>query len=146
MESEPHSVRSLAFLLLAGGARIERKLDQELSRIKGISFSEYQILSALEASHESTAPRVSLAQDVGLTPSGVTRALKPLEKIGLVTTMKDARDARRSLAKLTKAGTVLLEDATSAVNSVLATLAPLADLKRAERVQLAGLLEALSHA
>ncbi len=146
MEHESNSVRSLAFLLLASSARVERRLDQELSNIKGVSFSEYQLLAALEASHESTATRVSLAQDVGLTPSGVTRALKPLEKIGLVKTTKDARDARRSLAKLTKAGAVLVEDATAAVNSVLEGLGPLASLKKADRAQLEGWLEPLSRA
>ncbi len=145
MGNDSHSVQSLAFSLLAGSARIERKLDRELSNIQGISFSEYQILVALQSSHESTATRVGLADAVGLTPSGVTRALKPLEKIGLVNTLKDARDARRSLAKLTKAGERLVNDATVSVNSVLAGVDQLAGLTKSQRVQFSALLEPLSH-
>jgi len=40
---------------------------------------------------------VDLAAAVGLTPSAVTRALRPLEKLGCVATQKSERDARRSL-------------------------------------------------
>lgn len=144
MDTELPTIRSLTFLLLAGAARIERSLDLELSRIKGISFSEYQLLAALQASHGSSATRVALAGAIGLTPSGVTRALKPLEKIGLVTTIKDARDARRSLAELTPAGAELVEDSSAAVDSVLMGLAPFADLGVAERASLAKILGGLA--
>ena len=59
--------------------------------------------------------RVDLAESVGLTASAVTRALRPLEKNGVVATEKHDRDARCSLAKLTPAGAELLRDAESVV-------------------------------
>jgi len=61
---------------------------------------------------------VDLAAAVGLTPSAVTRALRPLEELGCVDTQKSERDARRSLASLTAAGAELLDDAQGAVNDL----------------------------
>lgn len=96
-----------------------RRLDGNLGMTKGITYSEYQLLSALEAETAAPATRVLLAQRVGLTPSGVTRALKPLEKLGYVETVRDERDARRSIAKLTKAGEELVSDARDVVSDAL---------------------------
>jgi len=98
---------------------IVRRLDGNLSMIKGISYSEFQLLSAMEAETKAATTRVLLAQRVGLTPSGVTRALKPLEKLGYVETVKDARDARRSIARLTDAGIELVSDARGVVSDAL---------------------------
>ena len=107
--------RSTVFSLIAAAERVERRLDGQLSNIKGISFSEYRLLDALAAVEGGTT-RVSLAAVVGLTPSGVTRALKPLEKLGFVETVRDERDARRSLARLTSQGIELHGDADGVVN------------------------------
>jgi len=102
-------------VLLDVAARIERRLDNALSMARGISFSEYRILKALSAAGNRGAMRVDLAESVGLTASAVTRALRPLEKIGVVATEKHERDARCSLAKLTPAGVELLSDAEQVV-------------------------------
>ncbi|MEM9591867.1 MAG: MarR family transcriptional regulator [Pseudomonadota bacterium] len=98
-------------VLLDVAARIERRLDTALSMARGISFSEYRILKALADAGEHGVMRVDLAEAVGLTASAVTRALRPLEKIGVVATQKHERDARCSLARLTPAGLELLSDA-----------------------------------
>lgn len=135
---------NLILLLLAASAKVQRSLDGSLSAIKGITFSEYQLLTALANQHNSTATRVGLANAVGHTPSGVTRALKPLEKIGYVTTSKDARDARRSLATLTSQGVELLSDATGVVHDVIADLAGLARLSPLERDRFANSLSQLT--
>lgn len=102
-------------VLLDVAARIERRLDNALSMARGISFSEYRLLKAIAGSGERGMMRVDLAESVGLTASAVTRALRPLEKIGVVATEKHERDARCSLAKLTPAGAELLRDAESVV-------------------------------
>jgi len=101
------------FLLLRAASRVQRKLDNALSCTKGISFSEYQLLRQLSLMHDQSATRVDLAHAVNLTPSAVTRALKPLEKLGIVITEKSDRDARRSMASLTDAGRELIQDANS---------------------------------
>lgn len=112
----------LVFALLDAAARVERRLDRALSNTRGISFREYHLLLALSRLYDGAATRVDLAAAVGLTPSAVTRALKPLEKLGYVVTRKSDRDARRSLAVLTDSGRTLLADAGQAVNEVIAQL------------------------
>ena len=109
-------------LLLDSARLLERRLSTALSNIRGISFSEYRIVSNLATGFAGRATRVDLANAVGLTPSAITRALVPLEKLGYLTTEKSARDARRSLAVLTAAGTELASDAQSVVDDVLSGL------------------------
>lgn len=111
--------------LLAAASRLTRHLDTSLSNIKGISLSEYQMLAALRNQPGSASTRVDLARMVGLTPSGVTRALKPMEKMGVVETIKDGRDARKSLARLTAAGVELVVDADGVVDDTLAGITAL---------------------
>jgi len=113
----------LVFTLLRVAARIERRLDRALSATKGVSFTEYHLLMELQDKHKGSATRVALASAVGLTPSAITRALKPLEKIGFVLTEKSEHDARRSIASLTPAGSELLEDATRIVLDEIEALA-----------------------
>ena len=111
--------KSLAFDLLNAAGYLERRLDRALSTIRGVSFTEYRMLRVLAARPDARAMRVELAEAVGLTPSAVTRALKPMEKLGLIETLKSERDARRSLACLTSGGQELLSDAEGIVRDVL---------------------------
>ena len=114
--------------LLAAAARLSRQLDTQLSNVKGISLSEYQLLARLRDQAGGRTTRVDLARSVGLTPSGATRALKPLEKLGFVETLKDDRDARKSLASLTSAGVELVSDAEGVVDDTLAGISELDEL------------------
>jgi DNA-binding MarR family transcriptional regulator len=143
MEIERSSDHELVFSLLAAASGIERRLDSSLGAIKGITFREYQLLRALQQAHDSTATRVGLARLVDLTPSGVTRALKPLEKLGYVSTSKDGRDARRSLATLSDAGRELVADASGVVADVIDGL-PLSTLTPQPIGELLSVLQRLS--
>jgi DNA-binding MarR family transcriptional regulator len=67
--------------------------------------------------------RVDLAECLGLTASAVTRALIPLEKIGLVGRESDPRDARVGFAIITPTGSELVVNAETVVNHVSSTLA-----------------------
>lgn len=127
-------------LLLDVASRIERRLDNALSHARGISFGEYRILKALAGAADRGMMRVDLAEAVGLTASAVTRALRPLEKIGVVTTEKHERDARCSLARLTPAGQELLSDAEAVVAENLEWL----PMKGLSVERLVGLQAALS--
>jgi len=102
--------QKFVFALLAAAGRIERRLDRKISMTSGISFTEYRLLKALQLEHQGKATRVDLASTVDLTPSAITRALKPLEKTGYVTTEKSERDARQSLASLTDTASSVLEN------------------------------------
>lgn len=70
---------------------LDRRLDRALSNARGISFSEYRLLRTLSKSGAVWFPRVDLAYAVGLTASAITRALKPLEKLGYVTAERGER-------------------------------------------------------
>ncbi len=78
-----------------------RKFDSGLG---GISFNEFIILFYLDKAPEGKLRRVDLAQKVGLTPSGVTRLLLPMEKIGLIKKEVNPRDARVSYVSIAQGG------------------------------------------
>ena len=117
--SEQSSGQTLALAFAAASNRLERRLDRSLGAIRGISLAEYRLLKALGDSPGSQASRVDLAEIVGLTPSGVTRALRPMEKLSIVSTVKSKRDARLAIAALTPAGRELLDDASSVVDDTM---------------------------
>lgn len=119
MNTVPSSQQNLALAFAAAWNRIERRLDHSLGAIRGISLAEYRLLRALADAPNARASRVDLAQSVGLTPSGVTRALRPMEKLGVVSTLKSKRDARLALAALTPAGRELIDDASGVVDDTM---------------------------
>ena len=122
MDIQASSEQSLALAFAGAWGRLERRLDHSLGAIRGISLAEYRLLRALGDAPGSRASRVDLADAVGLTPSGVTRALRPMEKLGIVSTVKSKRDARLAIAALTPAGHELLEDASGVVDDTMKTL------------------------
>ncbi|MCT3899448.1 MarR family winged helix-turn-helix transcriptional regulator [Elizabethkingia anophelis] len=88
---------------------IARKFDS-LS-VYGLGFNDFVILYILNSSVESKMRRIDLADKIGLTASGVTRLLNPLEKTGLVTRETNERDARVSYVVITSTGKKILEEA-----------------------------------
>ncbi len=144
MNTSQSSDRVIVFALLGVGATLERRLDRSLSNIKGISFSEFQLLDALARSQGATSTRVDLAAAIAMTPSGVTRALKPLERLGFVETIRDGRDARRSLATLTDEGHELVADANGVVDDVVSSYDALVKLDNQSRANLLDILRSLA--
>jgi DNA-binding MarR family transcriptional regulator len=99
-------------------AALSRRLDSALGAHHGISFADYQLLLQLQRAEGGRLRRVDLAEKLGLTASGVTRSLLPLEKIGLVDRQSDPRDARVGYAIVTAAGAELVTNATTVVDNV----------------------------
>lgn len=91
--------------------KLIKKVDSQLS-VHGISFSEYMILYYLDSAPTKTMRRIDLAELVGMSASGVTRMLAPMEKIKLVEKEANPRDARVSLVKLSDAGKTIYDDAS----------------------------------
>ncbi len=54
--------------------------------------------------------RIDLANAIGVTASGITRLLLPMEKIGLVKREAHAGDARVSYVTITKSGKTKLQE------------------------------------
>jgi DNA-binding MarR family transcriptional regulator len=99
-------------------ATLTRRLDNALSNVHGLSFGDFMILYHLERAPGSRLRRIDLAERLGVTASGVTRSLLPLEKLGLVTRQPDPRDARVGYALLTEAGQQLLQYALVSVQPI----------------------------
>ncbi|MDB5909880.1 MAG: MarR family transcriptional regulator [Massilia sp.] len=95
-----------------------RRFDSALGNHHGISFGDFQVLDHLSRAPGGRLRRVDLAERLGLTASGVTRTLLPLEKIGLVTRQPDPRDARVGYAAVTPTGQELMANATEIVDLV----------------------------
>jgi DNA-binding MarR family transcriptional regulator len=92
-------------------AKFQKALTASLSA-HGLSVTEYLVLRRLDEAPEKKLRRIDLAQAVGLTPSGVTRLLNPMEKIGLVSKEAGARDARVSLVGIAPAGETIYRESS----------------------------------
>jgi DNA-binding MarR family transcriptional regulator len=95
--------------------RLQKRQDQWLAA-HGISFKEFQVMCALSEASTHSLKRIDLAEKVGLSASGVTRMLLPMEKIGLISKEEGARDARVSLVRLSEVGERILADAEKSFN------------------------------
>jgi len=91
--------------------KLLKKVEGQLN-FHGISFSEYMILRYLNESPNKTMRRIELAECVGMSASGVTRLLAPMEKVKLVEKEANPRDARVSLVKLSKPGERVYKEAS----------------------------------
>ncbi|MFA6271596.1 MAG: MarR family winged helix-turn-helix transcriptional regulator [Patescibacteria group bacterium] len=72
--------------------------------LDGIGFNEFVILFHLNRAAGKKMRRIDLAEKMGLTASGVTRILAPMEKIGLVKREASTGDARVSFVAITASG------------------------------------------
>lgn len=119
---------------------LNKRISNALS-MHGISFTEFQVMLNLSIAEKQTMRRIELAESVGLTASGVTRLLAPMEKIKLIEKEKNARDARVSLVKLSKAGQKILKD--SLITFEQASNSFMQNLKENETQQLLKLIHKL---
>lgn len=90
-------------------AKLARKAGNRLS-VHGISLTEYLVMDYLCQCPQEVS-RIELAEYLGMSASGVTRLLLPMEKNGVVEKVQNPRDARQSLVRLSKAGKSLYKDA-----------------------------------
>ncbi len=89
-------------------AVLTRRFDGKLGML---GLTEFLILLQLSKTQDKKMRRIDLAESVGLTASGITRLLAPMEKIGLVKREAHAADARVSFVAIAKGGAAALENA-----------------------------------
>jgi DNA-binding MarR family transcriptional regulator len=99
-------------------SQVVRELDHDLGAFHGLSLSDLALLLELRSAPEQRLRRVDLANQLGITPSGVARQLAPLERIGLVGRESNARDARLALVVLTDAGRRLADNALPSAEEI----------------------------
>ena len=98
--------------------QVESRLDSGL--VYGVSFNEFVIMRALVTADAEGMRRSDLAATVGLSVSGLTRALQPLEKLGYVERRDALVDARERRVALSKTAMALYSDIEANVLSRLA--------------------------
>lgn len=116
-------------------SQLLKKIDPRLSA-HGINFTELVVMHRLDTAPNKTMRRIDLAESIGLSASGVTRLLAPMEKNRLVQKEANPRDARVSLVKLSKTGERVLKEAFVSFEDSANTL-----FKTLDSRQLAKLLE-----
>lgn len=89
----------------------ERQLDTRLAADAGLGLTDFNLLSALATAPDYTLQMGHVAHELGLTPSGATRAVARLVALGYVTRLADHRDRRASHARLTDSGRTKLREA-----------------------------------
>lgn len=89
---------------LQAHARLVRELDAELQREHSLSISSYDVLVQLAGSPERRLRMSELADQVLLTPSGLTRLVDRLCRDGLVARDRCDSDARGAFAVITDRG------------------------------------------
>ena len=87
---------------------LSRKMDAKLG---GLGFSDFLILYTLSVAPDKRMRRIDLAESIGLTASGITRLLLPMEKVGLVRREAHEGDARVSYVSIAPGGWTKLTEA-----------------------------------
>lgn len=101
--------------LIRAHALVEDRFAGELAAVHGLALKEALLLMHLSNAPLARLSRIDLAKRLSVSPSTVTRMAWPLEKLGLLDRMADARDARLAYVVLTETGKALLADAVTTI-------------------------------
>jgi DNA-binding MarR family transcriptional regulator len=116
-------------------AKFQTELNRRLdSRLGGIGFNELIILYHLSQADDHKMRRVDLAEKIGLTASGVTRLLLPMEKIGLIKREANEQDARVSYVVLAPGGKTKLTEGLERAEIFCEELIPASKTKKVEEM------------
>lgn len=117
-------------------AQIYTKISNEFDKhlLGGLGFNDLIILYHLSQSPDEKMRRIDLADKVGLTPSGITRMLLPMEKLGMIKRETDDRDGRVSYVKLASGGKRLLTETLEEAEYVSEELLPSTKISKANEI------------
>ena len=94
----------------------------------GLGFNEFLILFHLNQSSDKKMRRIDLAEKIGMTASGITRMLLPMEKIGLIKSDSTAKDARVKFVLISKSGQEKIKETLERLNDLIEEmLSPIKD-------------------
>jgi DNA-binding MarR family transcriptional regulator len=97
--------------LLGAHSTLTRELSAALVESHGLTINDYGCLLLLSRAGEQGMRRIDLANDLQLSPSGITRLLDRLEEQGYVGKGECKEDARVSYAILTDTGSEKIKEA-----------------------------------
>ncbi len=121
----------LILSLTKAQAMLNRKFDGQLS-VHGLGFNDFVILNYLMQAPDNKMRRIDLADKAGLTASGITRMLLPLEKTGLIGRESNEHDARISYVVLTTAGRRHFKEALKTAEYLTAEVLPDSKTKKTD--------------
>ena len=98
--------------------------------LDGLGFNEFVILYHINEFPDKKIRRIDLADKMGLTASGVTRILAPMEKIGLIKRETAPHDARVSFVTITASGSRNLSETLEKTVPFFEEIFPPAKLKK----------------
>ncbi|TDW48144.1 MarR family transcriptional regulator [Flavobacterium sp. 270] len=115
-----------SLLLLMNIAKVQSIIARRFDKLSvhGLGFSDFVILNLLEKNPDEKMRRIDLAEKIGLTASGVTRLLLPMEKTGLIKRESNERDGRVSYVVVTEAGKRIYEEAKHTAELIASELLP----------------------
>jgi DNA-binding MarR family transcriptional regulator len=115
-------------------SRIETVLSRKFdAKLGWLGFSDFLILYALSVAPEGRLRRIDLADTIGLTASGITRLLLPMEKVGLVRREAHDGDARVSYVAIAPGGQSKLAEAIERAEIYCSDIIDVSDLSEIER-------------
>jgi DNA-binding MarR family transcriptional regulator len=85
-------------------ALVIKKIGRELERSHGINASMYDVLAMLARAPQTRLRMGHLADQILLSPGGLTRVVESLRKLGYVRRRVDPKDRRSVIVSLTPAG------------------------------------------
>lgn len=106
---------TIGYLLQHLAATLARQNDQLLQDRLGIGFSQFKILMVLQRNSHIQQKRI--AQALGQTEASVTRQIKLLVEMGLLTSEVRPENRREHVTNLTPRGVRYTEEALQAINT-----------------------------
>jgi DNA-binding MarR family transcriptional regulator len=121
------------FITLAEAyAKIVAKFDRHM--LGGLGFNDFIILYHISLAPQERMRRIDLADKIGLTPSGITRMLLPMEKLGMLKRENSEDDGRVSYVKLASGGRRLLDETLEEAEILSEELMPSVKLENAKEI------------
>lgn len=136
----PHVRQEAAVNLMLAAAWLNDRMDRALEPLQ-LSHTQYNVLRILKGAEPAGHPRCEIACRMIDRAPDVTRIIDRMERRGLVERARDPRDGRRSLTRITRAGSAALARATPLLEAVEAEFAT--RLSRAEIEELSRACESL---
>ena len=120
--------------LATAQAKMARRFDGRLGSLHGLGQNDFRILYYLSQADGEKMRRIDLAEKLGLTASGITRLLMPMEKIGLIKRETTEHDARVSFVLLAPGGKRLLSESVERAELLAEEILPAAKAKKLEEM------------
>ena len=100
----------------------------------GLGFNEFLILYYISQADDQKISRIELAKKIGMTASGVTRLLLPMEKVHVIKSGPVEDDARVRFVMMTAAGKEKLSEALERLEVFAEDVIPAGKIKEIEHV------------